>query len=180
MHHCPCSGWTKLCGSLRCKTLFCSPGFLPAILQNTLELTKCTRSHTKQKQLEEEEAVLDKDNADAGTKGGSRMLRDEVTSDDIASVVASWTGDRGTAKLKLIPARSFCVQFKLVPRSLGQYILPSHIYAYHKCPARPYSPAISPIDAASLLMYYFCIRWCIASLKAFLPANLWKASVRSL
>lgn len=45
-----------------------------------------------QKQLEEEEAVLDMDNADTGTKGGSRMLRDEVTPDDIASVVASWTG----------------------------------------------------------------------------------------
>ncbi|CAM9110882.1 unnamed protein product [Laminaria digitata] len=45
-----------------------------------------------QKQLEEEEAVLDMDNANAGTKGGSRMLRDEVTPDDIASVVASWTG----------------------------------------------------------------------------------------
>lgn len=45
-----------------------------------------------QKQLEEEEAVLDMDNADIGTKGGSRMLRDEVTPDDIASVVASWTG----------------------------------------------------------------------------------------
>eukprot|EP00904_Undaria_pinnatifida_P006538 jgi/Undpi1/3013/HiC_scaffold_14.g06390.m1 len=45
-----------------------------------------------QKQLEEEEAVLDKDDAGAGVEGGSRMLRDEVTPDDIASVVASWTG----------------------------------------------------------------------------------------
>ncbi|CBJ25903.1 ATPase [Ectocarpus siliculosus] len=45
-----------------------------------------------QKELEEEEAVLDKDGADSHTDGGSRMLRDEVTPDDIASVVASWTG----------------------------------------------------------------------------------------
>lgn len=44
-----------------------------------------------QKELEEEEAVLDMD--DGVSKDGSRMLRDEVTPDDIASVVASWTGD---------------------------------------------------------------------------------------
>lgn len=44
------------------------------------------------------------DNADTGTKGGSRMLRDEVTPDDIASVVASWTGDRAAAKLNVTPA----------------------------------------------------------------------------
>lgn len=62
--------------------------------------------------------MLDMDNADAGTKGGSRMLRDEVTPDDIASVVASWTGDRAAAKLKLTPARSCYVQFTLASRPL--------------------------------------------------------------
>lgn len=32
------------------------------------------------------------DDGASDTKNGSRMLRDEVTPDDIASVVASWTG----------------------------------------------------------------------------------------
>ncbi|CAN0108368.1 unnamed protein product, partial [Hapterophycus canaliculatus] len=45
-----------------------------------------------QKELEEEEALLDTYDGDSDTKDGSRMLRDEVTPDDIASVVASWTG----------------------------------------------------------------------------------------
>eukprot|EP00903_Cladosiphon_okamuranus_P019530 g17961.t1 len=45
-----------------------------------------------QKELEEEEAALDMDDGTSDTKDGSRMLRDEVTPDDIASVVASWTG----------------------------------------------------------------------------------------
>lgn len=49
--------------------------------------------HGVQKELEEEEAVLDMDDGVSDTKDGSRMLRDEVTPDDIASVVASWTGD---------------------------------------------------------------------------------------
>jgi len=47
----------------------------------------------RQIELEEEEAALDTDDDAAENKGGSRMLRDEVTPDDIASVVASWTGD---------------------------------------------------------------------------------------
>lgn len=46
----------------------------------------------RQKELEEEEAALDMDDGPSDTKGGNRMLRDEVTPDDIASVVASWTG----------------------------------------------------------------------------------------
>lgn len=46
----------------------------------------------RQKELEEEEAALDMDDAPSETSDGSRMLRDEVTPDDIASVVASWTG----------------------------------------------------------------------------------------
>lgn len=46
-----------------------------------------------QKELEEEAAQLDTYNGDSDTKDGSRMLRDEVTPDDIASVVASWTGE---------------------------------------------------------------------------------------
>ncbi|CAM9769062.1 unnamed protein product [Pylaiella littoralis] len=45
-----------------------------------------------QKELEEEEAVLDMNDGLSENKDGSRMLRDEVTPDDIASVVASWTG----------------------------------------------------------------------------------------
>ncbi|CAM9995476.1 unnamed protein product [Scytosiphon promiscuus] len=45
-----------------------------------------------QKELEEEEDLLDTYNSDTQIKDGSRMLRDEVTPDDIASVVASWTG----------------------------------------------------------------------------------------
>lgn len=102
---------------------------MAVIRRNTLELTKRTRYHTKQKQLEEEEAVLDMDNADAGTKGGSRMLRDEVTPDDIASVVASWTGDRAAAKLNLTPAWSFYVQFTLAPRPHGI----TYIYIGHTC-----------------------------------------------
>lgn len=48
-----------------------------------------------QKELEAEEAVLDMDGAASSVQGGSRMLRDEVTPDDIASVVASWTGIQG-------------------------------------------------------------------------------------
>ena len=46
----------------------------------------------RQKELEEEEAALDNDDSTSDPKNGSRMLRDEVTPDDIASVVASWTG----------------------------------------------------------------------------------------
>lgn len=46
----------------------------------------------RQKELQEEEAALDMDDGASDTKDGSRMLRDEVTPDDIASVVASWTG----------------------------------------------------------------------------------------
>ncbi|CAM9332954.1 unnamed protein product [Ascophyllum nodosum] len=49
-----------------------------------------------QKELEEEEASLDLedlgDSASSANGNGSRMLRDEVTPDDIASIVASWTG----------------------------------------------------------------------------------------
>lgn len=46
-----------------------------------------------QKELQEEETVLDAEGGE-DDDGGSRMLRDEVTPDDIASVVAAWTGKR--------------------------------------------------------------------------------------
>lgn len=45
-----------------------------------------------QKELEEEEASLDSD--DDSSERSNRMLRDEVTPDDIAAIVASWTGNR--------------------------------------------------------------------------------------
>lgn len=60
-----------------------------------------------QKELEEEEAVLDMDDGNSDTKDRSRMLRDEVTPDDIASVVASWTGDCvGPEKYQMHPDSS--------------------------------------------------------------------------
>lgn len=45
-----------------------------------------------QQELQEEEAVLDSEGA-SGRDGSTRMLKDEVTPDDIASVVAAWTGE---------------------------------------------------------------------------------------
>lgn len=60
----------------------------------------------RQIELEEEEAALDMDDDAAESKSGSRMLRDEVTPDDIASVVASWTGD-----LYVFRCARFCIRF---------------------------------------------------------------------
>ncbi|CAN0090748.1 unnamed protein product, partial [Sphacelaria rigidula] len=45
-----------------------------------------------QEELRNEEALLDEDPR-SGADANSRMLRDEVTPDDIASVVAAWTGE---------------------------------------------------------------------------------------
>lgn len=52
----------------------------------------CPLTGSFQKELQTEEAELDAEGG-AGGDEGSRMLRDEVTPDDIASVVAAWTGD---------------------------------------------------------------------------------------
>ena len=133
---------------------------------------------SQQKQLEEEEAVLDKDDAGAGVEGGSRMLRDEVTPDDIASVVASWTGDAVAVKLNVAPEKyiiylDLCLHSLSTPTPLGPYLN----YSNACIPQCPYSHTTSSIDTATRNDFGVCR--CIAYLKVFLLESLWKASVRS-
>mmetsp|Transcript_36509 Transcript_36509/g.79484 ORF Transcript_36509/g.79484 Transcript_36509/m.79484 type:complete len:826 (-) Transcript_36509:1309-3786(-) len=101
------------------------------IAEVTLEIEKCEREYdlnraaelkyetlpALEKELEDIEAASDED-ADFG--GGERMLRDEVTADDIANVVAVWTGIPPTKLLETERDRILTMADTLKERVIGQ------------------------------------------------------------
>mmetsp|Transcript_21313 Transcript_21313/g.43792 ORF Transcript_21313/g.43792 Transcript_21313/m.43792 type:complete len:826 (-) Transcript_21313:155-2632(-) len=101
------------------------------IAEVTLEIEKCEREYdlnraaelkyetlpALEKELEDIEAASDED-ADFGD--GERMLRDEVTADDIANVVAVWTGIPPTKLLETERDRILTMADTLKERVIGQ------------------------------------------------------------
>ena len=99
------------------------------IAEVTLEIEKCEREYdlnraaelkyetlpALEKELADIEAASDMDGASAG-----RMLRDEVTADDIAAVVAVWTGIPSSKLLETERDRILTMGEKLKDRVIGQ------------------------------------------------------------
>lgn len=102
------------------------------VAEVTLEIEKCEREYDLNRAAElkyETLPALEKELADieaasdmegASELDGGRMLRDEVTADDIANVVAAWTGIPPTKLLETERDRILSMGEKLKERVIGQ------------------------------------------------------------
>mmetsp|Transcript_11469 Transcript_11469/g.26931 ORF Transcript_11469/g.26931 Transcript_11469/m.26931 type:complete len:1011 (-) Transcript_11469:982-4014(-) len=100
------------------------------IAQVMLEIEKCEREfdlnkaaelkYAKLPPLQEELEKLEQVGEESGLDDGERMLRDEVVADDIADVVAVWTGIPPTKLLESERTRILTMGDRLSERVIGQ------------------------------------------------------------
>ena len=122
------------------------------IAEVTLEIEKCEREYdlnraaelkyetlpALEKELADIEAASDTEGGAADLGDGGRMLRDEVTADDIAAVVATWTGIPSSKLLETERDRILSMGEKLKERVIGQGRSRGGRHASHSAfPCRP-------------------------------------------